>query len=114
MLKDTSWGGEIEILILANFKKVQISIVAIASSTILTYSPEVEYSGRIYLLYNGQHYDAIVGVEHGQCVFSTGDQEIIEIHEGHAKACATALKEELEKSLKTRIRTRIKCLGYFI
>lgn len=54
------WGGEIEISILSDALGVEISVADIRSSTILTYGEGKGFQQRVYLLYDGIHYDAIV------------------------------------------------------
>ena len=65
------WGGEIEISILSNLLQVQIAVMDIRSNHILVYGDDALISSsssgnssgrssRIYLLYDGVHYDAMV------------------------------------------------------
>lgn len=104
ILRDTSWGGEVEIMILAELNGVQISVIHLDSLTLLTYSPSnPQACGRIYLLYTGQHYDALLG-DRGTRVFSSPV-------DAAALACATRYKQAWDAELRTRIRKRIKCLG---
>ena len=111
LMQETSWGGEIEILILCDLCQVEISVVSIETTNTLTYSPTTsECKGRIYVLYNGQHYDAMVSLD-GESLFPLTDPIACGAHESHAKACAAELKAEFEKSLRRRVRQRIKCLG---
>lgn len=111
---DSSWGGEIEILILAEIKGVQISIVQLETLRILSYSPPNMDSccGRIYLLYTGQHYDALVG--NGDLptyIFHVSQNDGNDCNDSLALACAKHLKHEWETNLRTRTRKRIKCSG---
>lgn len=54
------WGGEIEMSILAKRLHVQICAVDIQTGVMYTYSPEEEARERLYLIYDGIHYDALV------------------------------------------------------
>jgi ubiquitin thioesterase OTU1 len=54
----TTWGGEVEVGVLAGYFKVEIAVVDIRTTNIYVYG-----SGggqRVYLLYDGIHYDALV------------------------------------------------------
>ena len=51
------WGGEIEVVILADFFKIQICIVSVEALTFKVYGEQ--YSEWIYLLYDGIHYDSL-------------------------------------------------------
>lgn len=104
------WGGELEINILAKLKNIQISVVSLDTSRILTYSPDSnDYSKRIYILYRGQHYEALIN-EQGNTMFDVIDETIILEHESSASLCATNEKNKLDITLRTRIRKKIKCL----
>lgn len=62
ILSPDKWGGEIEISILSTALAVQIAVISIESGSILIYGkPKAEGADkRIYLLYDGIHYDAVV------------------------------------------------------
>jgi hypothetical protein len=75
-----NWGGETEICMLCERFNVEIQIVMLNQrGTSLTYgeSAHKQRSGRIFLLYSGQHYDALVGRQHHETIkiFETGDSE---------------------------------------
>ena len=57
-----NWGGENEICFLCEKFNVEIQVVMMgAASSALTYGQGASSRrGRIYLLYTGQHYDALV------------------------------------------------------
>ena len=60
-IQDSSkWGGEIEMLILSDHYTVEIAAIEIKSQTCYYYGQNKGYKERIYLLYDGIHYDAIV------------------------------------------------------
>mmetsp|Transcript_18251 Transcript_18251/g.34139 ORF Transcript_18251/g.34139 Transcript_18251/m.34139 type:complete len:217 (+) Transcript_18251:70-720(+) len=110
LMIDTSWGGEIEILILAEIWSIQVSVVQIETLTILTYSPpeHIPSRGRIYLLYTGQHYDVLIDADsvRSNYLFPTDDS-----YDSAALECAGVHKQEWEDALRTRKRKRIKCVG---
>jgi hypothetical protein len=103
------YGGEIEILILSQLKQVIICVVSLESLTVLNYSPETfeppSPRKRIYILYNGQHYDAIVSTE-GACTFNDEDAHTFD---ALALALATEEKAKRDLELRTRVRKRIRC-----
>ena len=60
MLTDT-WGGEVEIDILSKHFKKQVAVVDIQTNNIYVYGEDNPmYQERIYLLYDGIHYDALI------------------------------------------------------
>merc|ERR1712086_41072 len=76
-----NWGGENEILILATRKfKLEIAVVSMESFSVLAYGTDVPATGRIYIIYTGQHYEPFVGMAGGveTRVFPIGTDEAIE------------------------------------
>ncbi len=59
MQKD-KWGGEVEVSILARLLALEIAVVDIRTGKALIYGREAGYTDRIYLLYDGVHYDALL------------------------------------------------------
>jgi ubiquitin thioesterase OTU1 len=90
------WGGEIEMNILSERLEVEIAAVDIQTGLFLVYGSEKGYDKRVYVVYDGVHYDAIAfGVENdatGACVtiFSPQDQGIME----GVKKIATELRSK--------------------
>lgn len=103
-------GGEVEIQILAEIKNVHISVVQLQTLGVLTYSPPNPQAskGRIYILYTGQHYDAIVAEGGDEKLFPNSEAGRIEVE---AIKCAQAHKIAWDEQLRTRIRKKIKCTG---
>ena len=60
ILNPDQWGGAIELQILAEYYKTEIMAFSIETGRFLTYGEGLNYSNRIYLIYNGIHYDALV------------------------------------------------------
>jgi hypothetical protein len=107
-------GGEVEIQILSELKNVYISVVQLKTLSVLTYSPPnpTESRGRIFILYTGQHYDAIVGDDEQKLFCNPPPlEEKCDRHESEAIACARQHKDAWEKQLLTRRRKRLKCCG---
>ncbi|RNA43965.1 ubiquitin thioesterase OTU1 [Brachionus plicatilis] len=72
----TSWGGSIEIVILSKYFKMEICVVDIRSCRIDRFGEDCSYAKRIFVLYDGIHYDPINLIrENGsvQTQFSTDD-----------------------------------------
>ena len=102
-----SYGGETEIMILSNLYKVEVCIASIESLSTLVYKPsclvtEEEKNRRIYLLYNGQHYNAIV--EDDWRIF-----DCTELFESRALQLAKDERHKRDIELRTRLRKKIQC-----
>lgn len=73
------WGGEIELFILAQHLKVEIVAVDIRTGNFLTYGENSSVSNRIYVMYDGAHYDAVTRAKGPltpeECVFDRSDNE---------------------------------------
>jgi len=108
-----NYGGEVEILILAQYYQVNVAVVSIDQTiTQLIYSPTqittLNPIQTIFILYNGQHYDALVLSSSQQHSFS--DQELEELDlKTKALDLATSLKAQRDRELRTRHRKKIKC-----
>jgi len=84
---DASWGGSIELRIFSDLYRVQIHAVDIMTARVDKYN-EHKYNQKIYLLYNGIHYDplywdsAIPGLPY-QTIFQSSEtvaeQHVIEL-----------------------------------
>mmetsp|Transcript_55091 Transcript_55091/g.131283 ORF Transcript_55091/g.131283 Transcript_55091/m.131283 type:complete len:314 (+) Transcript_55091:80-1021(+) len=59
--RSESWGGSIELMVLAEKLGVQLSAVDIKSLRVDNYPHEGPYKHRAYVLYDGIHYDAVIG-----------------------------------------------------
>jgi len=57
--KPESWGGGIELAILAEFYSIQISVLDTQSLHISNFGEDRNYSQRIFLIYDGIHYDPL-------------------------------------------------------
>ena len=110
-----NYGGAIEIFILADFLQVTISIINLQQEnlTVIPYPPEapVEEGKKrnIYILYTGQHYDAIVSATDGKCMFEYSDEESVKALDALALSLAAAEKLKRDIELRTRQRKKIKC-----
>lgn len=56
----SKWGGGIEIKIFSDILKLEIAVVDVQTNRIDVFGQDKNYTSRIYLLYNGIHYDPLV------------------------------------------------------
>eukprot|EP00611_Tribonema_gayanum_P010102 TRINITY_DN1_c1_g1_i1.p1 TRINITY_DN1_c1_g1~~TRINITY_DN1_c1_g1_i1.p1 ORF type:complete len:396 (-),score=109.15 TRINITY_DN1_c1_g1_i1:417-1604(-) len=59
IMNSEKWGGEIELVVLSDHYKLEICVVDIATGRTYLYGENKGYSQRIFLLYDGVHYDAM-------------------------------------------------------
>lgn len=57
--KPESWGGGIEVSILAEFYGIQISVVDTQSLHISCFGEDQNYPQRMFIIYDGIHYDPL-------------------------------------------------------
>ncbi|XP_076448678.1 ubiquitin thioesterase OTU1-like [Babylonia areolata] len=60
ILNKDSWGGGIELAILANYFETEIAVVDSQSARIDRFGEDRSFSHRVFLLYDGVHYDPLV------------------------------------------------------
>lgn len=110
LLLNSSWGGETEILILCELNNIQISVIQLETLVILTYSPPVmtERVERIYILYTGKHYDAIMDRKKNRYKFLFNDFEYSEL------SALTCARRHASKKERKRIQKKfVGCLARF-
>jgi len=83
LLKD-SWGGAIELSILSNYYSTEIATFDIQTEIMYVYGETKNYKQRIFLLYDGIHYDCLclapvegAPEEIDITIFSANDQNIV-------------------------------------
>lgn len=54
-----SWGGAIEVSILANFYGIEIAVIDTQSGSISRFGEDKDYPHRVFLIYDGIHYDPL-------------------------------------------------------
>ena len=60
-MEDTNcWGGAIELKLFSDILEIQIASIDIQSGRVDIFGETKDYSRRIYILYNGIHYDPLV------------------------------------------------------
>jgi len=82
ILKGESWGGAIEVSILSKYYAVEIDVVDTQSGRIDRFGEDVNYPTRIFLLYDGIHYDPLVmepldGISACKTVFPATDDSVV-------------------------------------
>ena len=82
------FSSEIELAIISQLKHVEIAAVDIKTTHTYIYGEGMGYEGRIFLLYDGIHYDALE-TSNGDKMVSPGDDGV--------KTMAVALADELRK-----------------
>lgn len=60
ILSDETWGGGIELSILSKYFKTEIAVVDIQSGRIDRFGEDKHYSKRVFLIYDGIHYDPLI------------------------------------------------------
>ena len=60
IMDDKSWGGEIELSILSTYYKVELVVFDVTSMSRLCYGEDQGFTQRMFLLYDGIHYDLVV------------------------------------------------------
>ncbi|KRT79783.1 hypothetical protein AMK59_6610 [Oryctes borbonicus] len=57
--EDTSWGGAIELSILSNYYGIEIAVADTINAIINRFGEDQNYSHRVFLLFDGIHYDPL-------------------------------------------------------
>ena len=115
-----NYGGEVEIVILAKEFGVKIVVATIESLTLLPYAPPVGDGDaasppprKVFIYYNGQHYDAIAAEDGARSFPDGGDALADGDLDERVVALLTTEKAARDLELRTRQRKRIRCsCGY--
>ncbi|KYR00650.1 C2H2-type zinc finger-containing protein [Tieghemostelium lacteum] len=70
ILNSKNWGGAIELSILSNHYKVEIAAFDIITKIMYCYGEDQKYQKRVFLIYDGIHYDALA-----LCLVKNGDED---------------------------------------
>lgn len=80
--ENSTWGGAIELKLFSDMFKIQIASLDVRSKRIDIFGEIENYKKRIYLLYNGTHYDPLVmnftqdsSTDLDITIFNTNDHE---------------------------------------
>lgn len=82
ILKGESWGGAIEISILNKYYAVEIDVVDTQSGRIDRFGEDMHFVNRIFLLYDGIHYDPLImepldGITPIKSIFPVSDDVLV-------------------------------------
>jgi len=107
---DTSWGGGIELSILSNIYQIEIAAIDIQTLRADIYGQDENYPLRIYLLYDGIHYDPLfmdsIGSELPvETVFQSSDDVVL------AKAIQVADEAKRAQQYTDTANFTLKCLS---
>lgn len=85
ILTDTSWGGAIELSILSKYYCIQIAAISIQNLRVDIYGESDGFDNRIYVIYDGIHYDVLVKNYSEEnppatdiCIFGQSDAESLQ------------------------------------
>jgi len=88
----TRWGGGIEIKIFTEILKIEIAIVDVQTNRIDLFGQDKNFENRIFILYNGIHYDPLVinfdeaaDQESDLTIFKTSDNDTLNTFKNFAK-----------------------------
>lgn len=88
----SKWGGGIEIKIFTEILKMQIAVVDVQTNRIDLFGQDKAYTNRIFILYNGIHYDPLVmnfdesaNSDTDITIFNSNDNEVLEIFKNYCK-----------------------------
>uniref|UniRef100_A0A8D8TEQ1 Ubiquitin thioesterase OTU n=1 Tax=Cacopsylla melanoneura TaxID=428564 RepID=A0A8D8TEQ1_9HEMI len=109
ILKSESWGGAIELSILATFYGVEIAVIDTMNQIINRFGEDQGFPHRVYLIFDGIHYDPIFWEPSDmrgdiQTIFPTSNEEIYR----DAERLAQELKQS--KQYTDVKRFVLKCL----
>merc|ERR1712039_449570 len=100
----SSWGGFVDLIVLSECFQTQISVVSLDGLTWTHYPDDASlYERRIYLVYNGVHYDAIVGAS------CSGEMRSFSPHDGATQAKVMALAAELQTAITSESLKVYEC-----
>jgi len=107
-----NWGGETEAYMLATHFKIELVIVSLEGMVLKYNSDAPDLQGRGFLLYTGQHYDALVGAQSEETTVAdevrlhpVGDED----SELLALAAAKVHKAERDFRATQRVVKKMKC-----
>lgn len=99
IMKEESWGGGIELYILAKLLQAEIYVITIESLSYNIFGQDGGYKQRIYLLYTGIHYDIITRNAFDECP-EAEDQRVFDPTDKLAEDGALFIANEQRKQQK--------------
>uniref|UniRef100_A0A7S2TGW4 Ubiquitin thioesterase OTU n=1 Tax=Lotharella oceanica TaxID=641309 RepID=A0A7S2TGW4_9EUKA len=105
IMNPSKWGGGIELAMLSQYYQMEITAVDVMTLKPYIYSEGKGYKMRVYLVYNGIHYDVVSGTRDGAstCQFSPSDTEAL------AKAIEIAREARAKKQFVDVATFTLKC-----
>lgn len=104
ILKPQTWGGAIELSILAEHFGVELTSVDVASGAIHRFGEDKNFENRGIVIYSGIHYDAVALIDHpgaaldrGTTVFPNLSAVGVEVDEDPVLAAAKQLAQQLKQ-----------------
>src|SRR6056297_633616 len=91
------WGGEIELFILSQYYGCEVVAIEIKSAHAYVYGEGKNYSRRIYLLYDGVHYDALAMAAGSPTAPESLDMTQFPAGDESSKQAALAVAAELKE-----------------
>lgn len=100
-------GGSIELKILSDYYAIEIVAVDILNLRLNKFGEDKNYSSRIFLIYDGIHYDSLYmeGPEQAVTIFSTKEPEFLDL------ALEVAKEAKSKRQFTDVKRMTVKCLA---
>lgn len=93
---ETSWGGGVELSILAEHFEMEIVAIDVGSGSVLKFNENARQ--RVIVVYSGIHYDAVAVIGPGMLLHETeGDERVFDKLDEEAMEAALKLGKELKK-----------------
>ncbi|VVC32345.1 Ubiquitin-related domain,Zinc finger C2H2-type,OTU domain [Cinara cedri] len=110
-----SWGGAIEVSILADFYGVEIAVIDTQSGSISKFGEDKNYAHRVFLIYDGIHYDPLYlespfAPGEIQTLFPTNDERMLEA----AQMLANEAKSSKQYTDVNRFTLKCNDCGYIM
>jgi len=91
ILDISSWGGGIDVRLFCDMFQMQIAVINVQTNSVSVFGEDKKYPQRIYLLYNGIHYDPLVmatteDIKDDISIFETDDDETAISFQNYAKS----------------------------
>jgi len=108
----TSWGGSIEVMIMSKYYKVEICVVDIRSGRIDRFGEDCSYPLRVFIIYDGIHFDPLYLSLNGSSSLSPKIQTKFSNDDEFVMIQALEMAEECKKARQfTDVNNfKLKCL----
>lgn len=90
ILNPSTWGGAIELKVFSDIYQIEIASVDVMTNRVDIFGQGNEFKSRIYLIYNGVHYDPLVfsdgeDMKDDMTIFQSNDSNILVQFQNYAK-----------------------------